>query len=97
MDSFKLATQFVGLGVATLTELTQRLLFDLAAIQQKSEPVHFAWLAPQMSWAQKKPLQTFMTMQPYLFGVQRSASHPLNSMLVIESLLNRWRQMAHGD
>ncbi len=96
LDVFKSAAHYESLGISVLAELAQRLLFDLTCLSQQHPPSHFDWLQPQLGWAQKRPLEELVSMQPYLLGVQRSAEHPLNAKLVIESLLNKWQHMALG-
>ena len=94
IDVFKAPAQFDGLGIAVLSELTLRLLFELQGLQQGRSMEQFEWLQTKLAWAKTLPLEALVEMQAYLFGVQRSAGHPLNSKLVIESLLNRWLLMA---
>ncbi|MFN7834290.1 MAG: hypothetical protein ACK5NY_00640 [Burkholderiaceae bacterium] len=91
IDVWREAQRFESLGVATIVRLAQRLLYDVLSFRWQRPLMHFDWLAPRLGWAKRIDAQDTLRLQQRLISAQRSAGHPLNPRLVVESLLQDWQ------
>lgn len=96
-DPIELAAQWDGLlksdaafSLELLVEELQRWIFDLAQEQMSAEPhYHAGWNKPNPTPGMPSPLALLKTWHE-LMQFRRSARHPLNQMLFLESLATHY-------
>jgi DNA polymerase-3 subunit delta' len=85
------ALKFEPIGLAESSSLALRLLYDIAQLAAGRVGDQFPWLSKHLGWAKSANLGDLFALESVLIQVKRSADHPLNPRLVMESLLQEWQ------
>jgi len=93
-DAFSLAPALVSLGMETAITVLQKWIYDLVAISLRSHVRYHAHMADSFqSLTKSVDLGMLLDFQKKLDEARKSANHPLNNELQLESILLQYSQL----